>query len=282
MRAALIYHEKNQSVYPLLREVVAYLTQRGVEMISASPDEIGFLSTDLHPQAFADCDFCVVFGGDGTFLAAARCLFCVDVPFFSVNLGKIGFLTQVELAQVFPALDCFLHHKYAVKERIMLQASVFRSGKKIADFSAFNDIVVRSSVSRTIKLDLTADGSEVNTFNADGLILCTPAGSTGYSLSAGGPILFDELDVLLATPISARTFLNRAIVLPGAARLEVLLKGERDQAVLTADGQESIALFSGDQVEVCLADKKAKVIYFGEHDYFQRIKEKLYRSETNN
>lgn len=164
----------------------------------------------------------------------------------------------------------------------MLQASVFRSEKKIADFSAFNDIVVRSSVSRTIKLDLTADGSEVNTFNADGLILCTPAGSTGYSLSAGGPILFDELDVLLATPISARTFLNRAIVLPGAARLEVLLKGERDQAVLTADGQESIALFSGDQVEVCLADKKAKVIYFGEHDYFQRIKEKLYRSETNN
>src|SRR5919106_1391770 len=164
----------------------------------------------------AQADLVVVLGGDGTLLSTARAVGDLGVPLLGVNLGGLGFLTATTLEEMFPALEALLAGRMVVDERMMLAAHVRRGPSGVGDFLALNDVVVmKSAMSRIIDFSVSVDGQRATAYRADGLIIATPTGSTAYSLSAGGPILFPTMDAVVLTPVCSHTLTNRPIVLPG-------------------------------------------------------------------
>ncbi len=183
-------------------------------------------------------DLLIVLGGDGTLLAAARAAAGRRVPILPVNLGGLGFLTSVTLEELYPLLETVLAGQHQTSERVMLQAEVFRGGKKLETQRALNDAVLnKGAVARMIDLDLHIDGDFVSKYKADGLIVSTPTGSTAYSLSAGGPIIYPEVAAFVITPICPHTLSDRPLVVPDTAAIKIECLAEGEGAHLTLDGQ---------------------------------------------
>ncbi|HEU5321946.1 MAG TPA: NAD(+)/NADH kinase, partial [Methylomirabilota bacterium] len=163
----------------------------------------------------AHADFVVVLGGDGTLLSMARAVGDLGVPLLGVNLGGLGFLTATTLDEMLPAVEAMLAGRMEIEERMVLAARVVRQGQAVGEYAALNDVVItKSAMSRIINLGVAVDGRHATAYRADGLIVSTPTGSTAYSLSAGGPILFPVMDAVVLTPIASHTLTNRPIVLP--------------------------------------------------------------------
>src|SRR3990172_4223335 len=183
------------------------------------------------------------------------------VPILGINLGSLGFITEVNREEIFHAVDKMLNDGYAVEERLMLSAAIHRNGKKIAEYTVLNDIVInKGALARIIDLETNINGNYVTTFKADGLIISTPTGSTAYSLSAGGPILYPTLESIVLTPICPHTLTNRPIVLPDSSNIEIIIKSFSEDVFLTLDGQVGFSLRIGDVVEVNKSDYKAKLL----------------------
>ncbi len=196
-------------------------------------------------------DLLLVLGGDGTLLSAARLVKDSGVPLMGVNLGTLGFLTEVSLPEMGEALEKVLAGDFAVEERKRLAASLIRGGRTIAEYTVLNDVVVtKGALARIIDLELFVDGGFVTTYKADGIIIATPTGSTAYSLSAGGPLVEPRLALTLITPICPHTLTNRPLVVSGGSKVEVVLPGPSEKVFLTLDGQEGMPLAAGDRVEV--------------------------------
>ncbi len=223
----------------------------------------------------AQVDLVVVLGGDGTLLSMARAVGDLGVPLLGVNLGGLGFLTATTLDEMLPALDAVLAGRMTVDERMMLAVRVVRNGQRLCEYVALNDVVItKSAVSRIIDLAVSIEGQHAIAYRADGLIVATPTGSTAYSLSAGGPILFPATDALVLTPICAHTLTNRPIVLPGDLRVEVTL--EADQEVMaTVDGQIGINLKVHDTVEAVRAAARIRLVRFPQKEFFSVLRTKL-------
>ncbi|MBQ9882430.1 MAG: NAD(+)/NADH kinase [Synergistes sp.] len=198
------------------------------------------------------------------------------MPLFGVNMGRVGFLSSVEPDCVYQAIDKMLDGEYWLRDRLLVKAQVSRDEKLFAEYIALNDFVIGSGMfSRAITFDLWIDNEQINSYNADGIIISTPTGSTGYSLSAGGPILMDDMDITLITPVCPHTFFSRPIVANASSKVEIVCNSK---ASLTVDGQFRLPLIKNDEVKICGADIKAKIIQFANNDYFERIKNKLYRT----
>lgn len=196
-------------------------------------------------------DWIVVLGGDGTLLRAAKELAELERPLLGVNLGHLGFLTEVEVPDLFVALSSMLSHEYLVDERRLLSAKVFRDGKELARFDAMNDVVVaKGPFARLINLETFVNNAYVTTYPADGLIIATPTGSTAYSLSAGGPILSPDLSVMVVTPICPHSFFDRSIVVDGSRQIKIRIRTIHRDTLVTIDGQEGHPLEDGDEVVV--------------------------------
>jgi NAD+ kinase len=196
-------------------------------------------------------DWVVVLGGDGTLLRAAKELAELERPLLGVNLGHLGFLTEVEVPDLFVALSSMLGHEYLVDERRLLSAKVFRDGKELASFDAMNDVVVaKGPFARLINLETFVNNAYVTTYPADGLIIATPTGSTAYSLSAGGPILSPDLSVMVVTPICPHSFFDRSIVVDGRRQIKIRIRTIHRDTLVTIDGQEGHPLEDGDEVVV--------------------------------
>lgn len=196
-------------------------------------------------------DWIVVLGGDGTLLRAAKELAELERPLLGVNLGHLGFLTEVEVPDLFVALSSMLSHEYLVDERRLLSAKVFRDGKELACFDAMNDVVVaKGPFARLINLETFVNNAYVTTYPADGLIIATPTGSTAYSLSAGGPILSPDLSVMVVTPICPHSFFDRSIVVDGRSQIKIRIRTIHRDTLVTIDGQEGHPLEDGDEVVV--------------------------------
>ena len=276
MRIAFTYNTKNASAIQLMQAMAGYLQTKAVEVLEHN-GERGVPLTSIHNCDFSGCDACISLGGDGTLLATTRRVAEYGIPLFGVNMGQVGFLSAVEKESAFDALDNLLSGNYTVQERLMLVASLSRSGQVLTSCSAFNDIVVSSGInSRAVTLDLSIDGEIINSYNADGIIISTPTGSTGYSLSAGGPIVMEDQDVALITPVCPHSFFSRPIVASAASLVEVVNRSVASAASLTADGQYRFSLERDDLISVCKAPYRAKMIRFNGDSYFQRIKRKLY------
>jgi NAD+ kinase len=220
-------------------------------------------------------DLIVVLGGDGTLLSMARAVGELGVPLLGVNVGGLGFLTATTLDEMVPAVEAALGGRMAVEERMLLRAEAIRRGQVIFDHVALNDVVItKSAMSRIINLAVSVESQYATAYRADGLIISTPTGSTAYSLSAGGPILFPVMDAIVLTPIASHTLTNRPIVLPGTHRVEVTL--ETDQEVmLTLDGQVGQPLHAGDVVAVAKAPARIRLLRFPHKDFFGVLRTKL-------
>lgn len=220
-------------------------------------------------------DLIIVFGGDGTLLSVARLAGKLGVPLLGVNLGGLGFITEISRNEVRKEISKVLSGNYIFEERIMLLADVYRKGRKIVQHNALNDVVLnKSALSRMFELDISINTQYVSTFRADGLIVSTPTGSTAHSLSAGGPILYPTLESFLITPICPHTLTSRPIVLPDTFILEVAIKSG-DDVYLTLDGQVGFPLKINDQIKIRKADYKAKFVVLHDRDYFQILRTKL-------
>ncbi len=220
-------------------------------------------------------DIIMVFGGDGTLLSVARLVGDKGVPILGINLGNLGFITELNRKELHENMDAVFSEKYSFEERIMLLADVYRGKKKILRHNAFNDVVLNKNVlSRMFELDIIVNSQYANSLRADGLIISTPTGSTAHSLSAGGPILYPTLETFLMTPICPHTLTNRPIVLPDTFILEIKIKGG-DDVYMTIDGQEGFPLKVRDRVVIKKADYKAKFLVLHSRDYFHILRTKL-------
>jgi len=221
-------------------------------------------------------DLIVVLGGDGTLLGIARLLGARETPILGINLGGLGFLTEVHVDEALQTLSRVIAGDYEVDRRIALEAVVEReNGEAAAHFRALNDVVIaKRELGRMLDLHVVADHKTFCSYRADGLIVATPTGSTAYALSAGGPIVFPNLRVLVLAPICPHTLSNRPVVLPDAFELELRVKSDDHGAMLTCDGQESAQLGPADLIRVHRAKHPVSLVRSA-HAYFEIWRDKL-------
>ena len=262
-----------------LRRLVAWATEHGLA-VTLEKETAGLLPATAVPAVRksdlpGQVDLLVVLGGDGTLLSTARAVGDLGIPILGVNLGDLGFLTATTLDEMVPALREFMAGRLTVDERMMLAARVMRRGEVVGEHVGLNDIVItKSAMSRIIKLRVAVEGQYATAYRADGLIVSTPTGSTAYSLSAGGPILFPTMDAVVLTPIASHTLTNRPIVLPGSVRIEVTLLTDQE-VMATVDGQVGVPLLEHDTVLVQQAAARIRLVRFPQRDVFSVLRSKL-------
>ncbi len=266
----------------LAREVVAFFQQRRVDVVlnEDSAQALGYPALGAAEGDLAGrADVLVVFGGDGTILAAARRAAPRGIPILGVNLGGFGFLAEVSGSEVGGALTRLLEGDYRLDERMMLRAQVLQEGRPAREFLALNDIVVtKSGYARLVRLRTEVNGQHLATYLADGVIAATPTGSTAYSLSAGGPIVHPDVDVIVLTPICAHTLNARAVVVSGADVITFRaqpLGAPASPPVLTVDGQEGHPLEADDLVRVERSPHRTRLIRLGREGFYSLLRHKL-------
>lgn len=222
----------------------------------------------------------LVIGGDGTILAAARMLVGNTIPLLGINLGTLGFLADVNLADLSKTLDLLLKDQYQVENRIMLTAEVYKQGEKAATYIALNDFNInRCGASRVIGLKVGINGSTIDCYRADGVIVCTPTGSTGYNLSAGGPIINPTCKNFVITAICPHSLTARSIVLAKedvvTVEVEQIRSNIKEEAIISFDGREGLSIVPGDQVKIYKSQEVTPFIKATEVSFVQILKEKL-------
>jgi NAD+ kinase len=209
-------------------------------------------------------------------LAAARALAQAGIPIMGVNLGGLGFLTEVPVAELYPTLEAVIENRCLIESRSMIHCHLMRGGQRVAHYDAMNDAVVsKSALARIIEFDIRVNEQFVSSYRADGLIVSTPTGSTAYSLAAGGPILAPDVDALLITPISPHTLTNRPLVVKDTYEVKVLIKTVQEEAFLTVDGQVGIPLLDGDVLTCKRSARKVHLLRLGDRSFFDVLRMKL-------
>jgi NAD+ kinase len=227
-------------------------------------------------------DWVAVLGGDGTLLGAARKVGRYGLPILGINLGGLGFLTEIPAKRLYVDMERLIAGDIDIETRLMLQARVIRDGEEACCFSALNDVVInKGALARIIELGVLIDDRFLTTFRADGLIVSTPTGSTGHNLSAGGPILYPDLEALILTPICPFTLTHRPIILPGTFIIEIRVGKHSEEVLLTFDGQVGFDLMDHDRVIVSKSEKKLKLIKSPNQDYFDILRTKLKWGESS-
>lgn len=261
----------------ILKTLLPWLKRKGYEVF-IDEETAALLGVEgyLREQIPSLVDVIIVLGGDGTMLGVTRFIGDRAVPILGVNLGGLGFITEVNRDEMFDVIDEVLSGKCSTEERIMLTARVHRNGSSIADFTVLNDIVInKGALARIIELETYINTKYVSTFKSDGLIVATPTGSTAYSLAAGGPILYPTLNSIVLTPICPHTLTNRPIVLPDNVTILVNVRAVSGDVFLTLDGQIGFSLQRDDSVEIIKAAYSTRLLIPRERDYFHVLRTKL-------
>ena len=278
MRVGIIGKANISQTYEIAKELSAWFKQRGVEVVLEKEigDKIRRKNSAPASEIPRLVDIILVFGGDGTFLGAAREACRHGTPLLGINLGGLGFLTEITVDEIYPMMERILSGDYEIEGRCMLKTSVRRGRAKAKHYEVLNDVVInKEAEARIIDLAIYIDGSHVTTYRADGIILSTPTGSTAYSLSAGGPIVYPTLPVTIITPICPHTLTNRPLVVPNELKVEIKITTEEPDTYLTLDGQIGMRLRTGDIIEVKRSDTLVKLIKSPFRDYFTILKTKL-------
>ncbi|MBI4445167.1 MAG: NAD(+)/NADH kinase [Acidobacteria bacterium] len=261
-----------------LREAVAWLQNRDCQVVieRGTADSFGLKCPVADRESLPrEADILIVFGGDGTILSVARLMRDATTPLLAVNLGSLGFLTEVTLEELYPALERIIGGEHRVNRRGMLKVEVRKNGKAPEYHHVLNDAVInKGALARIIAMDTFVDDNFVAQFLADGLIISTPTGSTAYSLSAGGPILFPSIESTVITPICPHTLTNRPVVVPAESRIQVVLRSG-DDVMLTLDGQIGLPLREGDAVVCTRSEYNINLIIPGEKSFFDVLRKKL-------
>ena len=273
------------NVWAPVAAAVSWLQERSLDFWIHEPLAAGLVERDLlDPAAARDRsvsniteagDLVLSFGGDGTLLRTAHRTGPNDIPLLGVNIGRLGFLADIEVEQLTEALEAIHHGDYTVEERMVLEAEVNDDTAFETEWALNEFVVDRSGTTGLIDIEVSVDGTPLNTYRADGLIMATPTGSTAYSLSTGGPILAPGVDAIILTPIAPHTLTVRPIVLPAASTITCRVVGSHHPYVFAADGRSTI--FEQEQVTFTVrrAHHTVNLVKLPEQHFFQTLRSKL-------
>lgn len=278
-RAAIISKLGKPELGAIVTDVVRWLNQHDYGIIADS------MSRRFCPEcepgereelAEKRPDFVIVLGGDGTLLSTARSVARAGIPILGVNLGSLGFLTEVKEGEIIQALEAIHAGRCDVTERCMLHCQLRRNGECVASYEALNDVVVnQSALARITDFDVRVNGAFVANYKADGVIIATPTGSTAYSLAAGGPILTPNITAFVITPVAPHALTNRPLVVPDSVLIEVSMRATSEKAYLTVDGQQGMPLADGDIVQCKKSQFSVKLLKLAERSFFDVLRTKL-------
>jgi len=275
----LVIKPQPRRAEPILVRLIRWLDRRGLTWAvdEQSARVLRKPSIGLSRAALADAsDLILVIGGDGTLLSVARECGRRPTPILGVNLGSLGFLTEIPLGELYPALDGILSGQGTVMRRTRLRVSVIREGRTVARHDVLNDVVVaKSAIARILDISVVINDRFMTLFQADGLIICTPTGSTAYSLSAGGPIVDPAVGAMILSPICPHTLTNRPVVAPIDNRVEVSIARNHGEVYVSLDGQVGMPLLPGDVLRVRRSPHPVRLMQFPGHDYFGVLRQKL-------
>ncbi|MEA2684843.1 MAG: kinase, partial [Actinomycetota bacterium] len=281
----LVVHPRQPQAAAYARKASAWLAERGHTVVMPDDDasalamaELGVAARELaDPEAVKDVALAVALGGDGTVLRAVRLIATRSVPVLGVNLGRLGYLAQVEPDELIPALQRFFAGDYSVEDRMMLAVSIYRGPNPTSadSFLALNEVVVeKPRPGNTVHLTTVIGGRPWTPYVGDGLIVATPTGSTAYSFSARGPIVFPTLRAMLITPVAPHMAFDRSLVVDPGDEIRVEVSDDRP-AALTVDGRERGVLRRGDAVVCVAATQAARFVTFGDRDFYGILKSKF-------
>lgn len=263
----------------VLTELTHWLNKkdRQVIMDADTASIVGQDSSYQRSEIPAHADLIIVLGGDGTLLSVARIAHPFNVPILAVNLGSLGFLTEVTLPDLYEVLEKVLNGQFDFEPRMLLYACLWRNGQKVEEYHVLNDVVINKGVlARIVNLEVRVNNQYMTSYRADGLIIATPTGSTAYSLSAGGPIMHPSMNALVLSPICPFTLTNRSIVIPDQSHIQVALATENENVRVTLDGQEGCDMVQGDVLEVKKTQTTIKLIQAPGKNYYQILRKKLH------
>lgn len=274
-RIGLVAKSGSRQATHTSRELAEWLERRGLEVAC---DDATRRATGAEGAAFSPSeryDLVLVLGGDGTLLAVARSL-VEEVPILGVNLGSLGFLTEVSRGELYPALLEVLDGRYEIEERPLLDVELVRGAATKGAWRVFNDaVMMKGALSRIIELSLRVDRNLVGRFRADGIIVSSPSGSTAYNLSAGGPIVHPLLPVVLLTPICPHALTLRPLVVPSSATVELTLETDQEEVYLTLDGQEGASVSRGDTICVSRSERVSRLVKVSGRTFYDSLRGKL-------
>jgi len=279
-RFCVITNKSKDSYFEVTKKIETLISSYGGSSILLG-DPLNGQEFDLGKSVGPDCECVIVLGGDGTIIETARAIGESEIPIVGINLGTLGFLSCIEKDQTEYAVKELIADNYTIESRMLLKVTSFSNGKK-SSCLALNDVTVtRSGLSRLIKTDVFVNGEAVGSYSGDGCLVATPTGSTGYNLSAGGPIVTPEARLMCITPICPHSLNNRSIVVSGDDRIRIVIgeqkKSQETESFATIDGQMAVRLNSGDSIEVEKAETVTKFVRFPEQSYFNVLNTKLNR-----
>ncbi|WP_092349157.1 NAD(+)/NADH kinase [Desulfuromusa kysingii] len=279
MKKVGIYGKKNHPDVEIISAgICKRLQAEGIAVLleDSLAEQIGKVNGYSSEEIPELVDLIIVLGGDGTLISVARSVGQRNVPIVGVNLGQLGFLTEITRDELPEMLERLITGDYNVSDRMMIDAFIHRAGKVIGQYTVVNDIVInKGALARIIDMETHVDGRYLSCYKADGLIVSTPTGSTGYNLAAGGPIIYPDINSLLITPICPHMLTNRPIMVWSRSVIEIEVKFEDDVVFFTADGQVGHKLFPGDRVEVRRSESRTRLVSSPNKDYFEILRTKL-------
>ncbi len=275
-QAAVVARTESRDAVRTASEVADWLRRRGIEIALDEASLRSCGSAGISPiQANHPYDLVVVLGGDGTLLGVARSV-AAGVPLLGVNLGRLGFLTEVSRPELYPSLVQVLKGEFHFEERSLFDVELCRPGGNVARYRAFNDAVLsKAALASIIELTVRVGGSQVARYRADGLIISTPNGSTAYNLSAGGPIIYPQLPVAVLTPICPHTLSLRPIVVPDSEIIEVTLETQGEEVYLSVDGQEGSSIGHRHVVRVKRSAAPVRLVRLNDRTFYDALRQKL-------
>jgi NAD+ kinase len=276
-RVGLVVNLRKARGRRFIQMLVEWFKQRGVDVILPQTSESEELLYECPVIEFLeDVDVIITLGGDGTLLGVARQVADKGIPILGVNLGQLGFLTDLEVPDLFSSLEKLLSGDYQVEPRMMLSAEVQQKGSSNASFIALNDVVIsKGPISRIIRMETYIGNDFLATYRADGIIISSPTGSTAYSLSAGGPIVAPDLEVMIVTPICPHTLYDRPFILPDNQEVKIVLRSNSPEVMLTIDGQIGYPLQKNDCVCIHRANVYTNLIKIKKRSFAEVLRLKL-------
>ena len=273
----LIINSYKEQIVQIGRQVITLLCEQNVNVLAMGEEAEALALNAVSAETFCnEAQMVLVIGGDGTMLRAARTVYSKEIPILGINQGYLGFLTEVEVEHLDKAIAQLLSGNYQVERRMMLNAAVYRDGVCIADVNALNDMVVtKGALSRIIRTELYLDEELVERHYGDGLIFSTPTGSTGYSLSAGGPIVYPSIDVCIMAPICSHSLISRPVIFSPEHTLTVRMESVSTPAMLTVDGQNGVELQQGDLIHIRKAEHDTCLLVLEQRNFFAVLQGKL-------
>ena len=257
-------------------ELSKWFEKRGIKTFTEKQNDDSEIETVSREIFKENADLIVVLGGDGTMISTSRLTGSREIPVLGINYGSLGYLTDFRIEEMTAALEAILNGDYEIDHRVMLDVAHLRGEQILATGRVLNDVVInRAVLAKIIEVEITLDELHVNSFRADGMIVATPTGSTAYSLSAGGPIVYPSMNAVVLTPVCPFTLTNRPIIVPDTAEIKLKLKSKSEGVMLTLDGQVGYQMLTDDSVIIRKSATSFNLVQPPNRNYFDVLRNKL-------